>query len=115
MCFDLDSAPTISRDRGRGGFAHDDLVLNAADGNELPRSCAAEEPSRRGIVILPDVRGRIASTRRLALRFRGGTRHVTLDYFGRTAAQRRPMTISVPAATWTRRRDDGCRPHACRG
>jgi carboxymethylenebutenolidase len=86
MCFDLDSAPPIPPLSG-AAVSHDDLVLEAADGNRLAAFAATpEEPARVGVVILPDVRGLYRFYEELALRFaeRGYTA-VAFDYFGRTA------------------------------
>ena len=86
MCFDLDSVPPIPAIAG-AAVSHDDLVLEAADGNRFAAFAAMpEEPGRVGIVILPDVRGLYRFYEELALRFaeRGYTA-VAFDYFGRTA------------------------------
>jgi carboxymethylenebutenolidase len=67
--------------------SHDDLVLQAADGNRLAAFLATpEEPARVGVVILPDVRGLYHFYEELALRFaERGYAAVAFDYFGRTA------------------------------
>ena len=86
MCFDLDSAPPIPEISG-AAVSHDDLVLDAADGNRFAAFVATPEvPARAGVVILPDVRGLYRFYEELALRFaeRGYTA-VAFDYFGRTA------------------------------
>ena len=52
MCFDLDSAPPVPVISG-AAVAHDDLVLEAADGNRFAAFLASpEEPARAGVVIL---------------------------------------------------------------
>src|SRR5262249_2292948 len=57
MCHDADSAPPIPPISG-ASVSHEDLVLEAADGNEFAAFLAApEEPGGAGVVILPDVRG----------------------------------------------------------
>ena len=57
MCHELDSEPPIAAIAG-AAIAHDDLVLEASDGNRLAAFVAApEEPSEVGVVVLPDVRG----------------------------------------------------------
>jgi carboxymethylenebutenolidase len=86
MCFDLDSAPPIPVISG-AAVSHDDLVLEAADGNLLAAFAAApDEPAATGIVILPDVRGLYRFYEELALRFaERGYAAVAFDYFGRTA------------------------------
>ncbi len=91
MCFDLDSAPPIPVLRG-AAVSHDDLTLEAADGNRFAAfEATPDEPNGIGIVILPDVRGLYRFYEGLALRFaeRGYTA-LAFDYFGRTAgAQKR--------------------------
>jgi len=86
MCFELDSEPPIPVVSG-AAVSHDDLVLEAADGNRFGAFLAApEEPSEVGIVILPDVRGLYRFYEELALRFaERGYAALALDYFGRTA------------------------------
>ena len=86
MCFDLDSSPPIPPLFG-ASVSHDDLVLEARDGNRFAAFLAApEEPSRSGIVILPDVRGLYRFYEELALRFaERGFAALAFDYFGRTA------------------------------
>jgi carboxymethylenebutenolidase len=86
MCFDLDSAPPIPTISG-AAVSHDDLVLEAADGNRFAAFRAApEEGARVGVVILPDVRGLYRFYEELALRFaERGYVAVAIDYFGRTA------------------------------
>jgi carboxymethylenebutenolidase len=86
VCFDLDSSPPIPEISG-AAVSHDDLTLEAADGNRFAAFAASpEEPNGVGIVILPDVRGLYRFYEELALRFaeRGYTA-VAFDYFGRTA------------------------------
>src|SRR2546423_6500328 len=86
MCFDTDSSPPIPVIRG-AAVSHEDLVLEAADGNTFAAFAAApEEPVDVGVVILPDVRGLYRFYEELALRFaERGISAVALDYFGRTA------------------------------
>jgi carboxymethylenebutenolidase len=86
MCFDLDSSPPVAVIAG-AAVSHDDLVLTAADGNELAAFVATpEEPATTGVVILPDVRGLYHFYEELALRFaERGIAALALDYFGRTA------------------------------
>jgi len=86
MCFDTDSEPPIPRIAG-AAVSHDDLVLNAADGNRFSAFLATPEATGpTGVVILPDVRGLYHFYEELALRFaeRGHTA-IAFDYFGRTA------------------------------
>jgi carboxymethylenebutenolidase len=86
MCFDLDSAPPIPPISG-AAVSHDDLVLDATDGNRFAAFLATPEgPSSVGIVILPDVRGLYRFYEELALRFaERGYAALAFDYFGRTA------------------------------
>jgi carboxymethylenebutenolidase len=86
MCFDLDSAPPIPPISG-AAVSHDDLVLEAADGNRLAALLATpDEASHVGVVILPDVRGLYRFYEELALRFaERGYAALAFDYFGRTA------------------------------
>jgi carboxymethylenebutenolidase len=86
VCFDRDSLPPIPAISG-AAVSHDDLILEAQDGNRLAAFAATpDEPSGAGIVILPDIRGLYRFYEELALRFaeRGHTA-VAIDYFGRTA------------------------------
>jgi carboxymethylenebutenolidase len=86
VCFDRDSLPPIPAISG-AAVSHDDLILEARDGNRLAAFAATpDEPSGAGIVILPDIRGLYRFYEELALRFaeRGHTA-VAIDYFGRTA------------------------------
>jgi carboxymethylenebutenolidase len=86
MCFDLDSVPPVPAISG-AAVSHEDLVLEAADGNRFAAFAAApEEHARVGVVILPDVRGLYRFYEELALRFaERGYAAVAFDYFGRTA------------------------------
>jgi len=86
MCFEHDSLPPIPPIEG-GAVAHEDLVLEAADGNRFAAfSAVPDEPSGAGIVILPDIRGLYRFYEELALRFaERGHAAIAFDYFGRTA------------------------------
>src|SRR6266571_1295939 len=86
VCFELDSSPPIPVIRG-AAVSHEDLVLEAADGNRFAAfATAPEEPADVGVVILPDVRGLYRFYEELALRFaERGIAAVAFDYFGRTA------------------------------
>jgi carboxymethylenebutenolidase len=86
MCFDLDSSPPIPVISG-AAVSHDDLVLEARDGNRFAAFLACpDEPAEQGVVILPDVRGLYRFYEELALRFaERGFPALALDYFGRTA------------------------------
>ena len=92
MCFDLDSAPPIPPISG-AAVSHEDLVLDAADGNRFAAFLAIpEEELDAGVVILPDVRGLYRFYEELALRFaERGIAALAFDYFGRTAGvEKRP-------------------------
>jgi carboxymethylenebutenolidase len=86
MCFELDSEPPIPIISG-AAVSHDDLVLEASDGNRFAAFRAMPDgPAPTGIVILPDVRGLYRFYEELALRFaERGYVAVAFDYFGRTA------------------------------
>ena len=86
MCFDHDSSPPIPPLSG-AAVSHEDLVLEAADGNRFAAFAASPEGSASvGVVILPDVRGLYRFYEELALRFaERGYAAVAFDYFGRTA------------------------------
>ena len=90
MCFELDSVPPIPVISG-AAVSHDDLVLEAADGNRFAAFLATpDEPSGVGVVILPDVRGLYRFYEELALRFaERGHAALAIDYFGRTAGVER--------------------------
>ena len=86
MCFDTDSSPPIPVIAG-AAVSHDDVVLRAADGNELAAFMATPDgESRACVVILPDVRGLYRFYEELARRFaERGYPALAFDYFGRTA------------------------------
>jgi carboxymethylenebutenolidase len=86
MCFDLDSSPPIPVIRG-AAVSHEDLVLDASDGNKFAAFPATpEQEAHVGVVILPDVRGLYRFYEELALRFaERGLAALAFDYFGRTA------------------------------
>jgi carboxymethylenebutenolidase len=86
VCFDSDSLPPIPAISG-AAISHDDLVLEAKDGNRFAAFAASpDERATTGIVILPDVRGLYRFYEELALRFaERGFGAVAFDYYGRTA------------------------------
>jgi carboxymethylenebutenolidase len=99
MCFELDSLPPIPVIEG-GAVAHEDLVLEAADGNRFAAFAAQpDQPSTKGVVVLPDVRGLYRFYEELALRFaERGISAVAIDYFGRTAGvDKRDDDFDYPA------------------
>jgi carboxymethylenebutenolidase len=86
VCFEPDSLPPIPVISG-AAVSHDQLVLEAQDGNRFAAFAAQpDEPGRTGVVILPDVRGLYRFYEELALRFaERGHPAIAFDYFGRTA------------------------------
>jgi carboxymethylenebutenolidase len=86
VCFDTDSSPPIPVIRG-AAVSHEDLTLEAADGNRFAAFAAAPDGEvEAGVVTLPDVRGLYRFYEELALRFaERGIAAVAFDYFGRTA------------------------------
>src|SRR5262249_1811995 len=86
MCFEPDSLPPIPTLTG-AAVSHDDLVLEAADGNRFAVFAASpEEAAATGVIVLPDARGLYRLYEELALRFaERGYLAVAMDYFGRTA------------------------------
>jgi carboxymethylenebutenolidase len=86
VCFEPDSFPPIPVIRG-AAVSHEELVLEAADGNEFAAFAATpDEAAGVGVVILPDVRGLYRFYEELALRFaERGMSAIAFDYFGRTA------------------------------
>jgi len=86
MCFDLDSSPPV-RPLAGAAVSHDDLVLEAGDGNRFAAFLATpDEAAGTGVVLLPDVRGLYRFYEELALRFaERGHAALAFDYFGRTA------------------------------
>jgi carboxymethylenebutenolidase len=86
VCFDHDSTPPVPVIAG-AAVSHEDLTLQAADGNELAAFLATpDEPAKTGVVILPDVRGLYRFYEELALRFaERAYAALAIDYFGRTA------------------------------
>jgi carboxymethylenebutenolidase len=86
VCFEHDSLPPIPVLSG-AAVSHDELVLEARDGNRFSAFAALpDEPARVGVAILPDVRGLYRFYEELALRFaERGYAAIAFDYFGRTA------------------------------
>jgi carboxymethylenebutenolidase len=86
VCFELESLPPIPVIAG-ASVSHEDLVLEAPDGNRFAAFAAfPEETAQNGVVVLPDVRGLYRFYEELALRFaERGIAAVAIDYFGRTA------------------------------
>ena len=69
MCFEPDSSPPVPVIKG-AAVSHEDVVLEAADGNRFAAFTALpEERAGVGVVILPDVRGLYRFYEELALRF----------------------------------------------
>jgi carboxymethylenebutenolidase len=90
VCFELDSSPPVPVISG-AAVSHDELVLEASDGNRFAAFVATPDAaSDTGVVILPDVRGLYRFYEELALRFaERGYAALALDYFGRTAGAER--------------------------
>ncbi|MGD0196948.1 MAG: dienelactone hydrolase family protein [Solirubrobacteraceae bacterium] len=86
MCTEPDSLPPVPVIAG-AAVDHDDLVLEAEDGNHLAAFVARpSDPASVGIVICPDVRGLAHFYEELALRFaERGYAAVAIDYYGRVA------------------------------
>ncbi len=86
MCHDSKSRAPYPPIEG-GAATGESTVLKAADGNEFAAfEAKADGGTKKGIVILPDVRGLHAFYEDLALRFaEAGVNAVAFDYFGRTA------------------------------
>jgi carboxymethylenebutenolidase len=86
MCFDLDSEPPIPRIVG-AAVSHDDIELEAADGNRFAAFVATPDGEASvGVVVLPDVRGLYRFYEEVALRFAEREyAAIAIDYFGRTA------------------------------
>jgi carboxymethylenebutenolidase len=86
MCHDDSSRPPAPPQIGEI-TAGERLRLTAADGNQLMAyAVQPAEPTQRGVVILPDIRGLHAYYCDLADRFaEAGFAAVAIDYFGRTA------------------------------
>lgn len=84
MCFEPDAQPPIP-DLADATVQHRDLVLGAADGNDL-LAFEATGGGPVGVVILPDVRGLFGFYKQLAICFaQEGHNAIAIDYFGRTA------------------------------
>jgi carboxymethylenebutenolidase len=105
MCNSLDSLPPIPAIAG-AAISHEDLVLEAADGNRFAAFAARPDaPATSAIVILPDVRGLYRFYEEFALRFaERGYAAVAIDYFGRSAGVSKrdddfPYAEHVPQTT----------------
>jgi carboxymethylenebutenolidase len=105
VCFELDSLPPVPAISG-AAVAHDDLVLEAADGTRFAAFAASpDHPTGNGVVVIPDVRGLYRFYEELALRFaERGIAAVAIDFFGRTAGVGKrdadfPYTEHVPQTT----------------
>src|ERR1039458_2035097 len=118
MCHELDSEPPIPAIAG-AAISHEDVVLDAADGGRFAGFLATpDEPSRVGVVILPDVRGLYHFYEELALRFaERGYAALAIDYFGRSAAGRRAArgATSSRSASASAGASRGSRPRADTG
>lgn len=124
MCYDENARPPLPPIRGGAGDSGP-LTLRSTDGTEFAAHYALpDQPTTKGMVVLPDVRGLHDFYRELTLRFaEAGMATVALDYFGRTAglgdrgedfpfrdhvAQLQPATLAqdvAAAADWLRNDD----------
>ena len=86
MCYGDDARPPLPPIRG-GASDHGDITLTAADGTTFGAYYAhPDQPSDRGMVVLPDVRGLHSFYKELAQRFAEvGMHSIAIDYFGRSA------------------------------
>src|SRR5260370_30881100 len=86
MCYADGARPPLPPIMGGAGD-QGDLVLTAADGNRfLAYTARAAQPTRAGMVILPDVRGLHTLYKELAQRFaEAAVDAVAIDYFWPTA------------------------------
>jgi carboxymethylenebutenolidase len=116
MCFELDSSPPIPIVAG-AAVSHDDLVLQAEDGNRFAAFLATpEQPAEVGVVVLPDVRGLYRFYEELALRFaERGYAALAFDYFGRTEGveKRANDWDYMPHVMQTTRKGIQADMHAC--
>jgi carboxymethylenebutenolidase len=105
MCFDHDSSPPIPVISG-AALSHDELVLEARDGNRFAAFAALpDDAASTGVVILPDVRGLYRFYEELALRFaERGYAAIAFDYFGRTAGVGKREADVAAAVEWLRMR-----------
>src|SRR5437660_6602211 len=125
MCHADDSLPPLPPVSG-GARDVGDFVLTSADGTRFNAYYAhPDQPSKKAMVVLPDVRGLHHFYKDLARRFaEAGMHSVAIDYFGRTAgleergedfefrshvAQMKPETTSadIAAAVEWIRSDEG--------
>jgi len=85
MCNTLESTPPIPAIAG-AAVSHEELVLEAADGNKFSAFIARpEEPASVAVVVLPDVRGLYRFYEEFSLRFAElGYVAIAIDYYGRT-------------------------------
>ena len=86
MSSELSSVPPVRPIAG-AAVEHEDLELEASDGNRFAAFAARpENPDGPAVVVMPDVRGLFPFYEELALRFADvGYDAVAFDYFGRTA------------------------------
>ena len=86
MCYGDDARPPLPPVRG-GADDSGPMTLTASDGTELMAYYAhPDQPSNKGMVVMPDVRGLHSFYQELAVRFaEAGFHAVAIDYFARTA------------------------------
>ena len=111
MCFDADSLPPITPIAG-AAVSHEDLVLEAPDGNRFAAFDAVpEDHIGTGVVVLPDVRGLYRFYEELALRFaeRGVARWRSTTSAA-PPGSRSARTTATTCRTSPRRATRRCRP-----
>lgn len=88
MCYGDDAHPPLPPVRG-GADDRGPTVVTSADGTEVDAFFAhPDEPSTKGMVVLPDVRGLHGFYKELAVRFaEAGFHAIAIDYFARTAGR----------------------------
>lgn len=86
MCYPTDASPPPPPIRGGAGDGRD-VLLRSADGTQIAAFAArAGEPTSKGMVIIPDVRGLHPFYEELALRFAEvGVHAVAIDLYSRSA------------------------------
>jgi carboxymethylenebutenolidase len=86
VCYDDSARPPLPPVRG-GADDHGDVTLTSADGTKVDAYYAhPDQPSTKGMVVMPDVRGLHDFYKELARRFaEAGMHTIAVDYFARTA------------------------------
>lgn len=112
MCYPFDAKPPEAPGEA-GAFTETDLTLTSRDGTEFAAFAAKpEQPSRLGMVVLPDIRGLFPFYEELTRGFaKQGINAVAIDYFGRTAGVSKrdaefPWAEHIPKTTAPQISDD---------